>query len=60
MARRILQLLESPALRRRMGEHARELAGRLHLETVAAQYRQLYYEVAGRALPAHLAGSTEP
>lgn len=60
MARYILELLDSAALRRRMGEHARQLAGRFQLETVAAQYRQLYYQVAGRALPAHLAGSTEP
>ena len=60
MARRILELLDSAPLRWRMGERARQLAGRFHLETVAAQYRQLYYQVAGRALPAHLAGSAEP
>ncbi len=52
LARRILELLDSVALRRRMGERARQLAGRFQLEKVAAQYRQLYYQVAGRALPA--------
>ena len=55
MARHILELLDNAPLRRRMGEHARQLAERFQLETVAAQYRQLYYQVAGRAIPAHLA-----
>ena len=57
MARHILELLDSASLRRRMGEHARQLAGRFQLETVAAQYRQLYYQVAGRTIPANLAAS---
>jgi hypothetical protein len=40
------------ALRQRLGQRARQLAGRFRLETVTAQYRQLYYQVAGRAMPA--------
>jgi glycosyltransferase involved in cell wall biosynthesis len=51
LAHHILELLNSAALRTRLGQRARQLAGRFRLETVAAQYRQLYYQVAGRALP---------
>ena len=55
LARHIVELLNDAALRQRMGERARQLAGRFRLETVAAQYRELYYQVAGRALPARKA-----
>jgi len=47
MARCILELLTSLDARRNMGRRARQLAERFRLETVAAQYRQLYYEVVG-------------
>ncbi len=58
LAHHILELLDSVALRTRLGQRARQLAGRFQLETVAAQYRQLYYQVAGRALPADPANPT--
>lgn len=51
MASHILELLESVALRQRLGQRARQLAQRFRLEVVASQYRQLYYQVAGRELP---------
>lgn len=61
LARHVLELLNDATIRQRLGQRARQLAGRFQLETVAAQYRQLYYEVAGRALPADSGGrSTEP
>lgn len=60
LARHILELLDSVALRQRLGQRARQLAGRFQLETVAAQYRQLYYQVAGRALPAQPANLANP
>jgi glycosyltransferase involved in cell wall biosynthesis len=56
LSRHILGLLNSVALRQRLGQRARQLAERFRLETIAAQYRQLYYQVAGRALPAQNAG----
>jgi glycosyltransferase involved in cell wall biosynthesis len=60
LAQRILELLNSVALRTRLGQRARQLAGRFQLETVAAEYRQLYYQVAGRALPAYSANPANP
>jgi glycosyltransferase involved in cell wall biosynthesis len=50
-ARCIVTLLTDEDLRRRMGLQSRQLAERFRLETVAGKYRQLYYEVAGRAMP---------
>ncbi|MGQ9492135.1 MAG: glycosyltransferase family 4 protein [Anaerolineae bacterium] len=49
--RYIIELLKDQSLRQRMGQHARLVAERFRLETIAAQYRQLYYQVAGRAMP---------
>jgi len=51
LANRIKQLLVDKDLRRRMGQRSRQLADRFRLETVAAKYRHLYYQVAGRAAP---------
>jgi len=50
-ARCIIELLTDRDLRHRMGRRSRQLAGRFRLETVAAEYRQLYYQVVGRAAP---------
>lgn len=50
-ARCIVELLTDKDLRRRMGQRSRQLAERFRLETVAGKYRQLYYKVAGRAMP---------
>ncbi len=50
-ALRTIELLQNADLRLWMGQRARELAQRFRLENVASQYRQLYYHVAGRALP---------
>jgi glycosyltransferase involved in cell wall biosynthesis len=61
LAQHVIELLSSVALRTRLGQRARQLAGRFQLEAVAAQYRQLYYQVAGRPFPAdHGRRSTEP
>ena len=51
LARRILELLTNRDLRQIMGQRGRQLASRFALQTIVAQYRQLYYQVAGRALP---------
>lgn len=51
LAGRIRDVLCNFELRDRMGQRARQLAERFRLEAVAAAYRQLYYEVAGRNLP---------
>jgi glycosyltransferase involved in cell wall biosynthesis len=51
LARRIVEVLTNAEMRRRMGERARQLAERFHVQIVAAQYRQLYYEVAGKTMP---------
>ena len=53
LARHLVTLLKNAALRQQMGQRGRQLAERFRLETVAAQYRQLYYHVAGRALPSN-------
>lgn len=50
-ARGIVTLLTNEDLRRGMGRRSRQIAGRFHLDTVAANYRQVYYKVAGRAMP---------
>ncbi len=50
-AERLVTLLTDAELRRTMGRHARTLAERFHAERIAAQYRQLYYQVAGKGLP---------
>jgi len=61
LAQHVIELLSSAALRTRLGQRARQLAGRFQLDAVAAQYRQLYYQVAGRPFPAdHGRRSTEP
>ena len=57
LARHIIVLLNDVALRQRMGQRARQLVGRFRLETVAAQYRELYYQVAGRAPPPSAEGT---
>ncbi len=49
-AQRVLDLLNDRGLRERMGYRARQLAERFRLERIAAQYRELYYQVAGRAV----------
>ena len=51
LAQRIVLLLQDGALRRRMGNRARELAARFRAEVVAGNYRQLYYRVAQKELP---------
>lgn len=51
LARHIVELLRNAALRQRLGQRARELARRFRLESVAAQYRELYYAVAEREMP---------
>jgi len=51
LAAKTIQLLQNDDLRRQMGQRARERAQRFRLQNVAAQYRKLYYQVAGRALP---------
>jgi glycosyltransferase involved in cell wall biosynthesis len=48
LALRIQDLLGRADLRHSMGQRARQLSERFRLETVAAAYRRLYYEVAGR------------
>jgi glycosyltransferase involved in cell wall biosynthesis len=50
-ARHIVELLHDAGLRARLGHRSRQLAEPFQLETVVAQYRQLYYQVAGRAVP---------
>ncbi len=51
LARKSIKLLQDDDLRRQMGHRAREVAQRFRLENVALQYRKLYYQVAGRAVP---------
>jgi glycosyltransferase involved in cell wall biosynthesis len=51
LASQSIALLQNAELRLRMGRRAREVARRFRLENVASQYRALYYQVAGRALP---------
>jgi glycosyltransferase involved in cell wall biosynthesis len=51
LAQRLVDLLTDKKLRHEMGPHARQLAQRFHVETVAAQYRQLYYDLAGKSVP---------
>jgi glycosyltransferase involved in cell wall biosynthesis len=46
-----IQLLSDPGLRSAMGQHARQLAQRFRLETVAGAYRDLYYTLVGRVAP---------
>lgn len=50
-ARRIVEVLNNAEMRRRMGKRAHQLAKRFHVQIVAAQYRRLYYEVAGKKMP---------
>ncbi len=50
-ANRVVELLSDASLRQRMGLRARQLAQRFRVQHVAAQYRQLYYELAGKAAP---------
>jgi glycosyltransferase involved in cell wall biosynthesis len=47
----IMELLADKDLRRSMGQRSRQLAERFRLEIIAAKYRRLYYEVAGREMP---------
>jgi len=51
LAQRVVDLLMNEDLRHRMGQRARQLAERFHVQKVAAQYRQLYYDVAGKKMP---------
>ena len=51
LAQRVVDLLMNEGLRHRMGQRARQLAERFHVQKVAAQYRQLYYDVAGKKMP---------
>jgi len=51
MAQRMAQLLQDSDLRRRMGAQGRRAAEGFRVETVAARYRELYYQVAGRPAP---------
>jgi glycosyltransferase involved in cell wall biosynthesis len=51
LALKTIELLRHYGLRLQMGQRARELAQRFRLENIASQYRELYYQVAGRALP---------
>jgi glycosyltransferase involved in cell wall biosynthesis len=50
-AQRVVLLLQDDDLRRRMGDRARQSAARFRVEPIAAKYRQLYYQIAGRELP---------
>ncbi len=50
-AQSVADLLADKDLRHRMGQRARELAERFRAQTVASRYRDLYYQVAGRAAP---------
>jgi len=51
LAQHILELLTDRDLRESMGRRGRQLASRFGLQAIVAQYRQLYYQVTGRALP---------
>jgi glycosyltransferase involved in cell wall biosynthesis len=51
LARRLVQVLQDRELALMMGDQGRRLAGRFRGETVAARYRELYYQVARKALP---------
>ncbi len=51
LAQRIVEVLTNAELRQHMRERARQLAQRFHVQIVAAQYRQLYYQVAGKRAP---------
>ncbi len=51
LAECMVEVLTNAELRRNMGERAQRLAERFRLPIVAAQYRQLYYEVAGKSMP---------
>jgi glycosyltransferase involved in cell wall biosynthesis len=50
-AQSILRLLADKELRHHMGQHGRERAQRFRAEIVAARYRQLYYQIAGKSMP---------
>jgi glycosyltransferase involved in cell wall biosynthesis len=50
-AQSVADLLADKDLRHRMGQRARKLAERFRTQTVASRYRDLYYQVAGRAAP---------
>ncbi len=50
-AQSVADLLADKDLRHRMGQRARKLAERFRTQTVASRYRDLYYQVAGRATP---------
>jgi len=52
LAKALARLLADDELRRRMGQRAREIAWqRFRAEAVAARYREVYYQVAGRQPP---------
>jgi glycosyltransferase involved in cell wall biosynthesis len=51
LALKIIELLQNDVLRLQMGQRGRGLAQRFRVENVASQYRALYYQVAGRAVP---------
>jgi glycosyltransferase involved in cell wall biosynthesis len=49
-AQRLVDLLTDRKLRCKMGQRARQLAERFRVQTVAEQYRQLYYGLAGKRM----------
>jgi glycosyltransferase involved in cell wall biosynthesis len=51
LAQRLADLLMDKGLRREMGQRARQLAQRFQVQAIAAQYRQLYYDLAGKSMP---------
>jgi glycosyltransferase involved in cell wall biosynthesis len=51
LAQRMVLLVRDANLRHRMGERGRQLAQRFRVPVIADQYRQLYYQVAGKELP---------
>ena len=51
LARSSLHVLNDAGLRRSMGLRGRELAQRFRADRVAAAYRGLFYELAGRQAP---------
>ncbi|MBC7232660.1 MAG: glycosyltransferase family 4 protein [Chloroflexi bacterium] len=51
LAQRILDLLNDRSLRKALGQCGQQFAQRFRLETIAAQYRGLYYQVARRTMP---------
>ena len=51
LAQCMVDVLSDADLRLRLGRRGRQLAARYRQEVVVSQYRQLYYQIAGRAMP---------